>query len=58
MKKFCREWLYHIGVPTDQIDDWAKNRCNTTTCFMPYINRVLPAKKRKRSSACCSGRRC
>ena len=37
-EEVCREWLYHIGVPTDQIDDWAKNRCNTTTCFMPYIN--------------------
>lgn len=23
-EEVCREWLYHIGVPTDQIDDWAK----------------------------------
>ena len=44
-EEVCREWLYHIGVPTDQIDDWAKNRCNTTTCFMPYINAFFQPRK-------------
>lgn len=37
-EEVCREWLYHIGAPLDKINDWAKNRCNTTTCYMPYIN--------------------
>ena len=44
-EEVCREWLYHIGVPTNQIDDWAKNRCNTTTCFMPYINAFFQPRK-------------
>ena len=37
-EEVCREWLWHIGVSEDRIDDLAKNACNTTTCFMPYIN--------------------
>ena len=44
-EEVCREWLYHIGVPTDKIDDWAKNRCNTTTCLMPYINAFFQPRK-------------
>ena len=41
----AQEWLYHIGVPTKKIEDWAKNRCNTTTCFMPYINAFFQPRK-------------
>ena len=37
-EEVCREWLYHIGVPTEKIDALAHDACNTTTCFMPYIN--------------------
>lgn len=37
-EEVCREWLYHIGVPENRINDLAKNACNTTTCYMPYIN--------------------
>lgn len=37
-EEVCREWLYHIGVPENKINDLAKNACNTTTCYMPYIN--------------------
>ena len=44
-EEVCREWLYHIGVPTDQIDELAKNACNTTTCFMPYINAFFQPRK-------------
>ncbi|MVU77170.1 oleate hydratase [Nocardia sp. ET3-3] len=32
------EWLYHIGVPVDQIDDLARNSANTVPCNMPYIS--------------------
>ena len=46
-EEVCREWLYHIGAPKDKIDDWAKNRCNTTTCFMPYINAFFQPRKEK-----------
>ena len=44
-EEVCREWLYHIGVPTNKIDEWAKKRCNTTTCFMPYINAFFQPRK-------------
>lgn len=36
-KEVCEEWLYHIGLSTNEIDKYA-DMCNTTTCFMPYIN--------------------
>lgn len=44
-EEVCREWLYHIGVPEEKIDDLAKNACNTTTCFMPYINAFFQPRK-------------
>ena len=44
-EEVCREWLYHIGVPTAKIDSLAKNACNTTTCFMPYINAFFQPRK-------------
>jgi len=44
-EEVCQEWLYHIGVPIKKIEDWAKNRCNTTTCFMPYINAFFQPRK-------------
>ena len=31
------EWLYHLGVPVDEIDDLAKNSASTIPCNMPYI---------------------
>lgn len=31
------EWLYHIGVPEDQIVEMAKNSANTVPVMMPYI---------------------
>ena len=44
-EEICREWLYHIGVPTDRIDTLASVACNTTTCFMPYINAFFQPRK-------------
>ena len=43
-EEVCREWLYHIGVPEDKIGSLAKE-CNTTTCFMPYINAFFQPRK-------------
>ncbi len=43
-EEVCREWLYHIGVPEDKIEPLAKE-CNTTTCFMPYINAFFQPRK-------------
>ncbi len=35
--EICMEWLYHIGVPEDQILELAKHSANTVPCMMPYI---------------------
>ena len=44
-EEICREWLYHIGVPQKEIDRLAKEACNTTSCFMPYINAFCQPRK-------------
>lgn len=36
-KEICEEWLYHIGVPEDQIEEMAEKSANTIPCMMPYI---------------------
>ena len=36
-KEICMEWLYHLGVPEDQIEELASNSANTVPCMMPYI---------------------
>ncbi len=36
-KEICMEWLYHIGVPEEEIEDLASNSANTVPCMMPYI---------------------
>ena len=36
-KEICEEWLYHLGVPEDQIEDLAEKSANTVPCMMPYI---------------------
>lgn len=42
----CEEWLYHIGIPTNEIIKYA-DMCNTTTCYMPYINAFFQPRKEK-----------
>ncbi len=36
-KEICMEWLYHIGVPENEIEDMAEHSANTVPCMMPYI---------------------
>ena len=36
-KEICMEWLYHLGVPENQIEEMAENSANTIPCMMPYI---------------------
>ncbi|MFA9378723.1 MAG: oleate hydratase [Lachnotalea sp.] len=36
-KEICMEWLYHLGVPVDEIEAMAENSANTIPCMMPYI---------------------
>ena len=45
-REVCEEWLYHIGIPTDKIEEYA-NKCNTTTCYMPYINAFFQPREEK-----------
>ena len=44
-KEVCKEWLYHIGIPEDRIEELASEACNTTTCYMPYINAFFQPRK-------------
>ena len=37
-KELCMEWLYHIGVPEDQIEELAEHSANTIPVMMPYID--------------------
>ena len=46
-EEVCREWLYHIGIPENEINELAKNACNTTTCFMPYINAFFQPRQKE-----------
>ena len=36
--EICEEWLYHLGVPEDQIEDLAKNSANTVPVMMPFAS--------------------
>lgn len=44
-EEICQEWLYHIGMDESKIKDYSENTCNTTTCFMPYINAFFQPRK-------------
>ena len=45
-EEVCKEWLYHIGVEDEKIEELAHNTCNTTTCYMPYINAFFQPRKK------------
>ena len=36
-KEICMEWLYHMGVPENEIEGLAEHSANTIPCMMPYI---------------------
>lgn len=44
-EEICQEWLYHFGMDESKIKDYSENACNTTTCFMPYINAFFQPRK-------------
>ena len=35
--EITQEWLYHLGVPVEEIPDMAKNSARCIPCMMPYI---------------------
>lgn len=43
-KEICMEWLYHIGVPTDKIEQYA-DECNTVPVQMPYVTAFFEPRK-------------
>ena len=44
--EICEEWLYHMGVPEDQILDLATHSASTIPCMMPYITAFfMPRRK-------------
>lgn len=36
--EICEEWLYHLGVPTDQIEEMAAKSANTVPVMMPFAS--------------------
>ena len=44
-EEICQEWLHHIGMDESKIKTYSENACNTTTCFMPYINAFFQPRK-------------
>mgnify|MGYP000568063116 CR=1 FL=1 len=45
-EEITAEWLYHLGIPVNEIDELAKNHCNTTPTMMPYITAFfMPRRK-------------
>ena len=36
--EICEEWLYHMGVPADQIEELATNSANTIPVMMPFAS--------------------
>ena len=36
-EEICMEWLYHLGVPVEEIPDMAKNSAITIPCIVPFI---------------------
>ena len=37
-KEICMEWLYHLGVPVDQIEELATNSARTIPVMMPFAS--------------------
>ena len=63
-KEICMEWLYHIGVPEDQIENLATNSANTVPVMMPYIDAFFMPRAygdrdvyKRQSASCAAGRR-
>lgn len=44
-REICMEWLYHLGVPVEQIEELAENSCNTVPVMMPYVTAFFVPRK-------------
>lgn len=36
-EEICQEWLYHLGVPEEEIPELARTSCITRPCAMPFV---------------------
>jgi oleate hydratase len=43
--EIVEEWLYHIGVPVEDIPDLAKNHSHSVPCMMPYVTSYFMVRK-------------
>ena len=50
-KEICMEWLYHIGVPEDQIEELAEHSANTCLLYTSRLACVLIAAQRHNHSS-------
>lgn len=44
-KEICEEWLYHLGVPVNKIEELAEKHSNTIPVMMPYIDAFFMPRK-------------
>ena len=45
-EEIAAEWLYHLGIPVDQIDELAKDKVVSVPTMMPYITAFfMPRRK-------------
>ncbi|HIW20686.1 MAG TPA: oleate hydratase [Candidatus Dorea intestinavium] len=44
-EEITKEWLYHLGVPVEEIDDMAKNSANSIPCMMPFVTAYFMPRK-------------
>lgn len=42
--EIAQEWLYHMGVPVEEIPNLANHSANTIPCYMPYITSYFMAR--------------
>ncbi|KAF1303013.1 oleate hydratase [Candidatus Enterococcus willemsii] len=42
--EIAQEWLYHLGVPVEEIPALAQHSANTIPCYMPYITSYFMAR--------------
>ena len=45
-EEIAREWLYHIGVPVERIDELAAKSCNCVPVMMPRVTTYFICRKR------------
>lgn len=45
-EEICMEWLFHIGVPQDEIQELARSHATTIPCMMPYVTSYFMVRSR------------